>query len=70
MTRLVDGYESSDGLELLATVHWTAREDCSFSIDELVDEVYLWSQQKSKFSPRQIAIAYKSLQNQGWVNKK
>lgn len=67
VARLVDGFESPNGLELLATVHWVAKEDIAIQINDLIDKVYQWSQQKSKFTPRQIKIAFDSLKTQRWI---
>ncbi len=66
--KLVEGFETPFGLELLATVHWVAsREDVS-SVDDAVAKVYAWNDRKKRFSPRQIGIAFDALKSKGWLN--
>lgn len=65
---LVDGFESSFGLELLATVHWVVNENSSATDDEIITLTYAWNQRKEMFSERQIRIALKTLRNKGWIN--
>ena len=42
VTQLVDGFESSFGLELLSTVHWVASERPSMTDDEVIAHTYAW----------------------------
>jgi O-acetyl-ADP-ribose deacetylase (regulator of RNase III) len=65
--KLVEGFETPFGLELLATVHWVAARDGATSSDEAVEMVYAWNERKRRFSPRQISIAYQALQSKGWL---
>ncbi len=63
---LIDGFETSFGLELLATVHWlVAREGA----DEhnIIEAVYGWNDKKRKFTERQIILAYETLHTKGWL---
>jgi O-acetyl-ADP-ribose deacetylase (regulator of RNase III) len=64
---LVEGFESSFGLELLSTVHWVANKEPVNTLDELITHVYAWNDRKHIFTKRQIAVAAKALANQGWV---
>jgi O-acetyl-ADP-ribose deacetylase (regulator of RNase III) len=66
LARLVDGFETSFGVELLSTVHWVmAREGAADN--EIVNHVYAWGDQKRKFSPRQIEIAAERLASNDFV---
>ncbi|WP_439259437.1 type II toxin-antitoxin system antitoxin DNA ADP-ribosyl glycohydrolase DarG [Lonepinella sp. BR2930] len=67
VARLVDGFESSYGLELLATVHWVAKKEGIQHKDSLIKQVHSWNERKKVFTPRQIDIAYERLLNQGWL---
>ena len=67
VTELVDGFESSFGLELLATVHWTASEHPYAQEPELIDRVYEWGRRKRQFSERQIRLAAEVLNRKGWL---
>ena len=65
---LVNGFETSFGLELLSTVHWVVSKELkSRSVDEIVDAVYSWNEKKRKFSQRQIEIAFNTLKTQAWI---
>jgi O-acetyl-ADP-ribose deacetylase (regulator of RNase III) len=71
--RLVDGFESPYGLELLASVHWVSTRDDSGPTDELdvaVQRVQEWSGRKQRmFTEDHIAIAFERLQAHGWLTK-
>jgi O-acetyl-ADP-ribose deacetylase (regulator of RNase III) len=67
VTRLVEGFESPYGLELLATVHWVmSREGAQH--DSVVRHVYAWNHRKRQFTPRQLAIAEERLKSQNWLS--
>ncbi len=64
---LVEGFESSFGLELLATVHWVAAESPSATAEEITAGTYIWDERKRRFSERQIGLALDRLKEQGWL---
>ena len=64
---LVEGFESSFGLELLATVHWILAEHPTATIPDVVSRTYAWGPRKKRFSERQIRLAYNILVDQGWA---
>ena len=68
VTRLVEGFESPDGLELLATVHWVKSREGSTQHESLEHQVYSWNTRKQQFTPRQLAIAEERLRSQGWLS--
>ena len=65
---LIDGFESSPGLELLATVHWVASKEQGSSIASVVENVHAWGKQKKQFSERQIRLAFERLHHNGWID--
>jgi len=67
VTRLVEGFESPFGLELLATVHWVMKHENAESLDEVVERTYAWNDRKKRFSPRQIGLAVDVLSTHNWV---
>ncbi len=67
VSELVEGFESSFGLELLTTTHWVIHKDHARNLDEAVDTIHSWSDRKKQFSKRQIQIAYEALSEQGWI---
>ncbi|MEO6324315.1 MAG: macro domain-containing protein [Thermoanaerobaculia bacterium] len=64
---LVQGFETSFGLELLSTVHWVASREGAASENEAVERAYAWSERKRRFSPEQIGLAWNVLQEKGWL---
>jgi O-acetyl-ADP-ribose deacetylase (regulator of RNase III) len=64
---LVDGFETPYGLELLATVHWVATREDATTFEAAVDRIHNWSDRKRAFTPRQVAIAFDTLQSKGWL---
>lgn len=64
---LVAGFESSFGLELLSTVHWTANEVGTDNLDDLVRNTHEWNEAKKRFSSRQVRIAHDALSDKGWL---
>lgn len=67
VSSLVDGFESPFGLELLTTVHWVASEHPNATEDEIVNQTYAWNERKQQFSKRQISLALRVLEEQGWL---
>ena len=67
VSRLVEGFESPFGLELLSTVHWLITDEDIRSTEDIIAAVYAWNDHKKQFSPRQIAIALEVLVREGWA---
>ena len=65
---LIDGFESSIGLELLSTVHWVVANEEIEAFDDVVSHVYSWNARKRRFSERQIGIAVNALNREGWIS--
>ena len=61
--RLIEGFETPFGLELLATVHWIMTYEKAKNIDEIIQKVYEWNAQKHIFAKRQIEIAVRHLED-------
>lgn len=68
VVELVEGFESSFGLELLATVHWVSAEHPDSTDDEIVAHTYAWGYRKRQFSKRQIHLALQTLRHGGWLS--
>lgn len=64
---LVEGFETPFGLELLATVHWVVKNEGAVDANDAVTKVHAWNDRKTRFSPRQIGIAFETLRNKGWL---
>ena len=65
---LVEGFESSFGLELLATVHWLIVKENIKTLDQIIVHTHGWNDHKKQFTPRQIEIAVNRLLDKGWVS--
>ncbi len=68
VTKLVEGFESPFGLELLATVHWVMKHEQAGSVEEVVSRIHAWNERKLQFTPRQIGLAVDVLSQKGWAN--
>jgi O-acetyl-ADP-ribose deacetylase (regulator of RNase III) len=68
--RLIEGFETPYGMELLATVHWAAQE-IHFSgndLQELIEVVHSWnSRKRERFKPIHIQTAWNRLYSEGWI---
>lgn len=67
VVKLVSGFESSFGLELLSTVHLIVKHDAVRSAEDVVERAYAWNNRKKQFSANQISIALNTLAEQGWI---
>ena len=66
--RLIEGFETPYGMELLATVHWTAAEKPKATLDEIVQAVHGWNARKRQIMPAShIKSAYDRLIAEGWL---
>ena len=68
VAELVEGYESSFGLELLATVHWVIKHDKVNRVNDVIKNVHQWSNRKKGFSDRQIKLAMDALEKKSWID--
>jgi O-acetyl-ADP-ribose deacetylase (regulator of RNase III) len=71
VSRLIAGFETPYGMELLATVHWVAsHEPKARSADEAVAAVRAWNDRKRRIlRPQHVAIAWDRLKTQGWLGE-
>jgi len=68
ISKLIRGFETPLGLELLATTHWAVTQGGRKSVADVRDYYTAWNARKSEFSPAQIAIALDRLKDAGWVD--
>ena len=70
VNRLVQGFETPYGMELLATICWVAREQGLPTLDEnsVIAAVHRWSARKrGLFKPEHIRIAWGRLSDHRWL---
>ena len=70
--RLIDGFQSPYGMELLASVHWVAtRNERIQSPDDALDAVHHWNERKrSLMTADHVRAAWQRLQAEGWLQQK
>lgn len=68
VAELIEGFETSFGLDLLSTVHWMFKHEKTQTNKDLWDNVNGWNNKKQKFTPHQIDIAINILTQKGWLN--
>jgi O-acetyl-ADP-ribose deacetylase (regulator of RNase III) len=67
VARLIHGFETPYGMELLATVHWVCTREGANSGEDAVRRAYAWNERKKSFGGKQIALARDVLASQGWL---
>ncbi len=68
ISRLIDGFETPYGMELLATVHWVAAETPTASVDKVVRAVQEWNERKREImKPAHVRAAYDRLVAEKWL---
>ncbi len=76
VAQLIEGFESTYGLELLATVHWAASRDDAgtprtepLDLDAVDQVVRSWNRRKGQlFTPRHVEVALDRLRRLGWLD--
>ena len=68
VTKLIEGFESPFGMELLGTVHWVMRSlpDPDDS-DAVIEKVHSWSERKRQMKDGHIRAAWSRLREQRWA---
>jgi O-acetyl-ADP-ribose deacetylase (regulator of RNase III) len=70
VSRVIEGFESPFGMELLATVHWVAGREGAANLDEAIRGVHNWNERKMMFTPHQIGAAWDRLHQLGWLGRR
>lgn len=73
VARLIEGFESQNGMELLSTVHWVVTQESvtdSITTEELIARVHSWNTRKAQMKPAHILAAWERLKEQDWLNNK
>jgi O-acetyl-ADP-ribose deacetylase (regulator of RNase III) len=65
--RLINGFETSHGMELLATVHWVGRHEGAAGFPAALDRVRAWSDRKKRWEEGEVRVAWDTLQSKGWL---
>jgi O-acetyl-ADP-ribose deacetylase (regulator of RNase III) len=70
VARLIEGFQSSYGMELLASVHWVAtREKCAGTAIDATAAVHRWNPRKqSLMKQAHVEAAWSRLEAEGWLS--
>ena len=69
LSKLIQGYESPYGLELLSSVHWLANHEQHFPVEKIIEEMTNWNESKrNSFGEDAIRCAYDRLKDDGLVH--
>lgn len=68
VARLIEGFETPYGMELLATVHWAVSRKGAKSIEDAVQIVQDWTPRKGHlFNDQHIRAAWEHLEEEDWI---
>jgi O-acetyl-ADP-ribose deacetylase (regulator of RNase III) len=71
VARLIEGFETPYGMELLSSAHWVAvhNDSPARDADSAIEQVHRWNTRKEKmFKPSHIRVAWKRLKDEGWIS--
>jgi O-acetyl-ADP-ribose deacetylase (regulator of RNase III) len=69
LSKLIQGYESPYGLELLSSVHWLAHHEGHYPVERIIEQMVSWNENKrNSFSEDAIRVAYDRLLEDGLLN--
>jgi len=68
VTELIEGFETPFGMELLATVHWTAKHEGARSGEDAIAKTYAWNARKRMYKEAHIRLSWETLNRKGWLN--
>ena len=73
VAKLIEGFESQNGMELLSTVHWVVTQESENELltsESVIAKVHCWNQRKAQMKPAHILAAWNRLKEQNWVDMK
>lgn len=67
--RVIDGFQSPYGMELIASVHWVAAHESGVdSLDDAITAVHAWNTRKrTLLEPAHVEAAWQRLRAEGWI---
>lgn len=68
VAELIEGFQSPYGMELLASVHWVAKQEGASNSDEALEKIQSWNSRKKKIMQApHVASAWTQLKRVGWL---
>ena len=68
LNKLIQGYESPYGLELLSSVHWLAHHEKHYPVEKIISALKGWNDHKNTFADEAVRVAYRRLVDDGLLN--
>jgi len=72
VAKLIEGFETPYGMELLSSVHWVCQHEESVPCDAstAVARIHEWNERKRRmFNEEHIGVAWQRLKDECWLNK-
>ncbi len=71
VSKLIEGFETPYGMELLATVHWLVHQRNASELQDVITGIKSWNTRKAQLmETRHIKKAWDRLLEQGWIEDK
>ena len=67
VAKLIEGFETPFGMELLSTVHWVATRESAGTVEQAIEKTYNWNDRKRMFKEQHIQVAWDVLNRNGWL---
>lgn len=65
---LIAGIQSPFGMELLASVHWVAKQEGAATAEQALEKIQNWNPRKQKLmQSNHVAVAWNQLQKEHWL---
>lgn len=69
VARLIHGFETPHGMELLSTIHWVATREGALTPEDAAEKTHRWNERKRIFEEKQIRLGWQVLNEQGWLGR-
>lgn len=67
VSKLISGFETPFGMELISTVHWVAKNENADTPQKAISLTHAWNERKKMFNNKHIEIAWIRLQANHWI---
>lgn len=68
VAQLIDGFQSPFGMELLASVHWVAKQEGAKDAQQALQKIQSWNPRKNQLmQANHVESAWQQLQQQQWI---
>lgn len=68
VANLIEGFQSPFGMELLASVHWVAKQEGATTAEQALEKIQNWNPRKRQLmKPNHVSSAWYQLQKEHWI---